>query len=169
VTDIRVGGDQVIGTATFSSSEKAAEAFQKYCEGHLTDFSAGYLIGTVERVRAGEAVEINGRTWRGPVNVVTQWILKEASCCPIGADEKAKARSYSADEIEPAEEAVEVTPSGDNPDPAEYVRQMRERTLYGTGGDLLTREDLDFCDAIRAPHEEAETPYIRRGWGHTWR
>lgn len=93
VRNRKVEDNQVIGTAFFSSTARAHEAFEKYREGHLTDFSAGYTVNNVTRVKKGEKVEIDGRTWKGPVNVVTSWTLKEASCCPIGADAKAKARS----------------------------------------------------------------------------
>lgn len=93
VRDLRVEDNQIIGRAFFSSVTEAEEAFTKYEEGHLTDFSAGYLISDVTRVKKGETAEIAGRTWKGPVNVVTSWRLKEASCCPIGADAKAKARA----------------------------------------------------------------------------
>lgn len=83
----------VVGRAYFSATPRADEAWQKYKEGHLTDFSAGYTVNNVTRVKKGEKVEIDGRTWKGPINVVTSWTLKEASCCPIGADAKAKVRS----------------------------------------------------------------------------
>jgi len=83
----------VAGTAIFSSVPAAEEALTKYEEGHLTDFSAGYRNNAVTRVKKGEKVEIDGRTWKGPVNVVTSWTIKEVSCCPIGADPKAKARA----------------------------------------------------------------------------
>jgi hypothetical protein len=83
----------VSGTAIFSSVPAAEEALTKYEEGHLTDFSAGYRNNNVTRIKKGEKVEIDGRTWKGPMNVVTSWTIKEASCCPIGADPKAKARS----------------------------------------------------------------------------
>lgn len=86
-------GGLVAGTAYFSRVPAAEEAFTKYEEGHLTDFSAGYLINDVTRVKKGEKVDIDGRTWKGPVNVVTSWTIKEVSCCPIGADARAKARS----------------------------------------------------------------------------
>jgi len=82
----------VSGKAFFSSVPEAEEAFTKYKEGHLTDFSAGYKVNDVKRILKGEKVDIDGRTWKGPVNVVTSWTIKEASCCPIGADPKAKAR-----------------------------------------------------------------------------
>lgn len=93
VRNRRVEDGAVVGTAFFSATPRSAEAFEKYKEGHLTDFSAGYRINDVTRVKKGEKVEIDGRSWKGPVNVVTSWTLKEASCCPIGADAKAKARS----------------------------------------------------------------------------
>ena len=85
-------GGFVLGTARFSATPRAEETFTKYKEGHLTDFSAGYRINDVTRVKKGEKVEIDGRTWKGPVNVATSWTLKEVSCCPIGADAKAKVR-----------------------------------------------------------------------------
>lgn len=93
VRNKKIDETAVIGTAFFSSTPRSLEAFTQYSEGHLTDFSAGYRVNDVTRVKKGEKVEIDGRTWKGPVNVVTSWTLKEASCCPIGADAKAKARS----------------------------------------------------------------------------
>lgn len=86
-------GGLVVGTARFSAVPAAEETFTKYEEGHLTDFSAGYLVNDVTRVKQGEKVEIDGRTWKGPVNVVSSWTVKEVSCCPIGADARSKARS----------------------------------------------------------------------------
>lgn len=93
VRDKKVEETLVAGTARFSATPRADETFIKYEEGHLTDFSAGYLNNDVTRVKKGEKVEIDGRIFKGPVNVVTSWTLKEVSCCPIGADAKAKARS----------------------------------------------------------------------------
>ncbi len=83
----------VAGKAFFSSVKEGEEALTKYREGHLTDFSAGYRINNRQHVPKGKKSEIAGRTWRGPVNVVTSWTIKEVSCCAIGADAKAKARS----------------------------------------------------------------------------
>lgn len=93
VRNKKVEDGLVAGTAIFSKVPAAEEALIKYEEGHLTDFSAGYRNNDITRVKKGEKVEIDGRTWKGPVNVVTSWTIKEASCCPIGADPKAKARA----------------------------------------------------------------------------
>lgn len=95
VRNKRVEDGLVSGLAVFSSVPAAEEALTKYEEGHLTDFSAGYTFSknAVTRVKKGEKADIGGRTWTGPVNVVTSWTIKEVSCCPIGADAKAKARA----------------------------------------------------------------------------
>lgn len=94
--DIRVEGDQLVATAHFSAVPRADEALQKIAEGHLTDCSVGYRVSDYTTVKKGEKAVIGGRSWEGPVRVVTSWIPKELSVCPIGADEAAKARSDGA-------------------------------------------------------------------------
>ena len=114
-------GGLVVGDAFFSATPAAEETFTKYEEGHLTDFSAGYRNNNVTRVKKGEKIELDGRTWKGPVNVVTSWTLKEVSCCPIGADAKAKARSDQPFEEnnKPNEEENTMTP--------EEIKQLMEQ------------------------------------------
>lgn len=93
VRNKKVEESLISGKAFFSSVEKADEALTKYREGHLTDFSAGYVVNNKTYIPKGKKSEIAGRSWRGPMNVVTTWTVKEVSCCPIGADAKAKARN----------------------------------------------------------------------------
>ncbi len=122
VRNAKVEGNAVVGRAFFSETPLADETFRKYREGHLTDFSAGYRNNDVTRVKKGEKVEIDGRTWKGPVNVVTSWTLKEASCVPIGADKKAKARSDQPFETQPEERRREI----EMPFDEEKFKQMEE-------------------------------------------
>jgi hypothetical protein len=155
VRNKKIEPSQVVGTAYFSSVKNAEETFQKYKEGHLTDFSAGYNINDVTRVQKGEKVEIDGRAWKGPVNVVTSWTLKEASCCPIGADAKAKVRSdqpFTKDKIstkgtdemadneklEALEKTIEKV-AGSVATLAESVRVIADREKQFTA----TEEELD--------------------------
>jgi hypothetical protein len=114
-------GGLVVGDAFFSATPAAEETFTKFEEGHLTDFSAGYRNNNVTRVKKGEKIELDGRTWKGPVNVVTSWTLKEVSCCPIGADAKAKARGDQpfAENNKPNEEENKMTP--------EEIKQLMEQ------------------------------------------
>lgn len=88
---LRVEGDKLLATAHFSST--AQEAFRKVAEGHLTDISVGYSVDASVWIPEGETESIAGRSFAGPVRVVSQWTVREGSLTPIGADDAAKARS----------------------------------------------------------------------------
>lgn len=89
--NFRADGEELLATMTLSST--AEDVFTKIDEGHITDVSVGYRISAWTTVKKGEKAEIGGRTWEGPVRVVTSWQLRELSVVPIGADEAAKIRS----------------------------------------------------------------------------
>ncbi|MBI9092913.1 MAG: hypothetical protein JEZ12_27165 [Desulfobacterium sp.] len=93
--DIRVEGDQLVGCDHFSNAPEAEGPWTKTAEGHLTDRSIGYSYDNKDAVYVddGETAIIEGREFVGPVKVVKRWKVKENSICPIGADEKAKARA----------------------------------------------------------------------------
>ena len=92
VRSIRVDGNQVAGMLHFSKKQAATDAFNDVVDGHATDVSAGYKVITREFVKHGESKVISGRSFDGPVNVVTKWRLREVSLTPIGADDQAKLR-----------------------------------------------------------------------------
>lgn len=92
VRSIRVDGNQVAGILHFSKKQAATDAFNDVVDGHATDVSAGYKVITREFVKHGESKVISGRSFDGPVNVVTKWRLREVSLTPIGADDQAKLR-----------------------------------------------------------------------------
>ena len=93
VRDFSVDGDTLIGTAFYSETQAADDAFRKTKEGHLTDYSAGYRVMKEMKLSENQTTEINGRTYSGPCILITEWALTEVSTCPIGADPTAKARS----------------------------------------------------------------------------
>lgn len=94
--DMSLTSDHMLGRAHYSEVEEAQGPYQKTREGHLTDYSVGYRVEEAHWIPEGEKQVIDGRTFEGPVKVVTKWIPKEMSVCPIGADEMAKARSAGA-------------------------------------------------------------------------
>lgn len=53
----------------------------------------GYEVLASTWVEQGATVELEGRTFTGPMRVTTAWAVREVSLCPIGADEGAKARA----------------------------------------------------------------------------
>ena len=94
--NLRIEGQNLVATTVFSTVERAEEAFTKMEEGHLTDFSVGYRVNKSVWVPEKQSQVINGKSYTGPLKVVTDWTVKELSITPIGADEQAKARSFAA-------------------------------------------------------------------------
>lgn len=90
---LSVQGDALYAEAHFSST--AEDAFTLVREGHLTDISVGYRV--LERVFVPENTTqtIAGKSFTGPIKVVTRWEVKEGSFTPIGADKNAKTRAAS--------------------------------------------------------------------------
>ena len=91
--EMKTDKNQLTGRVFFSSVAEAESPMTKVKEGHMTDFSAGYRVIESEWVPKGETTKIKGRSFSGPVSVVTRWRIKELSLVPIGADENATARS----------------------------------------------------------------------------
>lgn len=112
--DLQVEGDQLASVAHFSRAEEAEGPWTKVREGHLTDFSIGRRDLESTFINDGDNGIVAGRNFTGPVRVVTKWIPREASICPIGADELAKVRS-------PHQNTNTQTTEESNMDPQEKV------------------------------------------------
>ncbi len=134
VRELRVEGDELIGLAVYSSVPEAESAFTKTKEGHLTDYSAGFRVISTTVVAEKETVSLDGRNFTGPCLVITEWELKEVSTCPIGADNRAKARALDSNN---QEEEIMLK---------EFLRKMR--------GELGLPEDATE-DQVRSAIEEA--------------
>lgn len=90
--DLAVAKDELTGKAVFSAVGAVEDTRTKVKEGHLTDFSAGYLVNESTWIPDREKAIVAGRTFQGPLKVTTKWKIKELSVVPIGADERAIAR-----------------------------------------------------------------------------
>lgn len=107
--DIRTKYSTLTGRLHFS--EAAGNEFTKVREGHVTDVSAGYEVLKRVYVPKGDSREVNGKTYSGPINVVTKWRLREVSLTPIGADAQAKLRGLDPEMVRflvPGEETFEM-------------------------------------------------------------
>ena len=91
--DFHPVGDELLATVAFSDDQAGQDAAAKVREGHLTDFSVGYQVLRSEWVPNGETAHVAGQEFAGPVRVVAEWAVRELSLAPIGADDRAKARS----------------------------------------------------------------------------
>ncbi|MCL1915680.1 MAG: hypothetical protein FWG17_03085 [Desulfovibrionaceae bacterium] len=86
-------GPALVGRCHFSTVKEADEAFILVREGHATDVSVGYEVKAHIWLKEGESTVVEGKSFTGPLRIVTDWSLAELSLCPIGADANAKIRS----------------------------------------------------------------------------
>ncbi len=142
--DIRIEGDQLVGRAVFSTAPEAEGPWLKTMEGHLTDYSVARKDLEATIIPAGQTGLIGNRSFTGPVKVVTSWIPKEMSSCPIGADENAKARAATAEPATTHERGIKMAEHEENRGlPTEATKPQTPAV------------DLDAvrADAVRAEHE----------------
>lgn len=82
--DLEVSGALV----PYKDNDRASEIVHKQRNGvpyeASIDFSGAKL--KVEEVPEGVGVEVNGRQFTGPINVIRQWSLRGVAVCPYGAD-----------------------------------------------------------------------------------
>ncbi len=79
-----------LGEVFFAEDDESVVARQKVRGGHLTDGSVGFKPLKSLYIPEGEAASFSGRRFEGPALVVYEWLLKEFSLCPVGADSLAK-------------------------------------------------------------------------------
>ena len=150
---LRVEGESLLATAHFSST--AGDAFRKVAEGHLTDISVGYSVDESYWIPEGETgfVGESGRSFAGPVRVVSKWTVREGSLTPIGADDAAKARSQQCN---PEATMPNTLPSQTTPEPVATPPIQKNRSasepLPVTAPDAV-QEPVVPDDAARAVAE----------------
>ena len=164
VKDYVVSGDTLDGTAFYSETERANNAFVKTKEGHLTDYSAGFRVLKEMKLQEDQTTEIEGRTYTGPCILITKWALKEVSTCPIGADPTAKARGAAADNKRSPDgsgkENNQATPPAEpqtkekTVDPK--IRAFLERS--GLSTDATEAEAYAFMERMEVKKPDSQTP-----------
>ena len=117
--------ESLLATAHFSST--AGDAFRKVAEGHLTDISVGYSVDESYWIPEGETGFVGefGRSFAGPVRVVSKWTVREGSLTPIGADDAAKARSQQCN---PEATMPNTLPSQTTPEPVATPPVQKNRS-----------------------------------------
>lgn len=93
VRDIKIEDNALVGRAVFASDEDSQRAFSKLKEGHLTDFSVTATPKEIKKIPRGQTVKVNGHTLEGPVDLVTRWMVTDASLVGVGADVNSRVRT----------------------------------------------------------------------------
>jgi len=92
--NMKAENKQLVGRVYFGNTPDAEAAYSLAKDRHLTDLSIGYRPMESRNLVAGEKyTHKDGRTFEGPVRVVTRTLVKEVSLTPIGANVFAKLRS----------------------------------------------------------------------------
>lgn len=128
--NLRAAGGELLGRAMFANDQEVESIWGKVRDGHITDVSVGYSIDDAVWVPEGQTTAIDGRTFDGPVRLVTRWTVKELSVCPIGADEFAKARAEAmGNNGAGSEQAGKRQKAEGNPEPKNKENAMDKRLL----------------------------------------
>lgn len=93
IRNLRVEGEEYVGTSSWAKDQASQDAYQKVKDGHITDFSITATPTAVERIQRGETALFRGRDVSGPTDIVTEWMPTDASLVAVGADEKSTIRS----------------------------------------------------------------------------
>lgn len=142
---IRTEGKQLAARVEISST--AADVLKRIEEGHLTDLSVGYRINKKRFIPADKSEVIEGRTFSGPMNVITSWTIREVSVTPIGADDQAKFRGLDTSIKKGS--TMTTTNTNDNTNASEVeqlraeVAQLRQEKLHRYIDDNCAKYNLE--------------------------
>lgn len=166
---LSVNGAELHATAFFSEVPKADDAFTKVREGHVTDLSVGYRVLESVWIPEGTTATVEGRTFSGPLKVVTHWQVKEGSLTPLGADEYAKVRHAANGNLLTTEAATMAGPKEQEdkgraaPDAAPKDAAQPADNQRAAAGTPTAQANTDNGDTTRAACADMVTLALRHG------
>jgi len=96
IDNFEIEDKELVADLNFGRTERAEVALSLIEDGHLTDISIGHIPMKREIVDKGATFKTkDGRKFEGPIEIVMETELFEASVLPVGADEFAKIRHAS--------------------------------------------------------------------------
>lgn len=94
---VTVGADIGVSGILSSFTDEGKEVAALSDEGFPWQMSVRIEPASVEEVRAGQEVTVNGRTFTGPINVFRNNVIREISFTPTGWDSQTSAVAMSRD------------------------------------------------------------------------
>lgn len=173
--NIRTENRQLVGTLRLANTEEGTKALELIRDGHLTDVSVGYNVEAMTRVEASKSVAFEGKEFKGPLRVVTQWSLRELSLVPIGADPNAKLREYqnlipATIDLIPQGGNVRMDPTNPNPSPdpvkGERERQKAIRAMAQEWGYAAVDGLIDAGDSVHEAERKILADFKARQTAH---
>jgi HK97 family phage major capsid protein len=125
--DLTVQGPMVDCLTVFDSTAEGQRAEIKVREGHVTDISVGYRQIETQFVPLNQKATIKGREFTGPIRVTSQWMPREGSLTPVGADMFAKVRSGDMLEaIRTALESIGLKKEATQEEITEFIKKRND-------------------------------------------
>jgi hypothetical protein len=161
--DIKANKRDITSTLHFSKAPQGESALGDVRDGHITDVSVGYDVLKRTYIGKGDSKTLGGRTFTGPVNVVTKWRLREVSLTPIGADAQAKLRG-----LDPSAISFKNTDSVDDERSFEMNPELKALCVSRGMSAELSDDDaqrwlIDNADKLGKPEEKKEETRSDRG------
>lgn len=143
VFNVRREGETLVADVEVSSA--AEGIYTRIQEGHLDSLSVGYAVTKKRYVPNGETATISGRSYTGPVNVVTEWRLREVSLVPIPADDNAKFRGLDTNNMK----GTPMSTANNNTNELESLRaelaELKREKLHRYIDDACERRGIGYA------------------------
>ncbi len=171
VRNVRVENGQLVGRAVFASDEDSQRAYKKLTEGHLTDFSVTATPKEIKKIPRGQTVKVNGHTLEGPVDLVTRWMVTDASLVGVGADVNSRVRtinralkSLKRGDVMPMDDETKekLVQHGMPEDLVEDDERALEWMLQRVAGDEEEEEDIEFGDDDEGDMDMEEADELKK-------
>lgn len=150
------------GRLTGNSADRH-EVAEQAADGFPWQASVGVRPNALVQVKAGETIEVNGRTFRGPLYVATRARLAELTICAVGADAETEVSVAAMDQggeivTKETDKSIEAADDGQKSSRLADKRQELERKLAieAKAAELLdTIDDVGMAREIEAAANKA--------------
>lgn len=146
---VNTGEQTLIAGAITGISEDCQNILRMYDQGHDWQASIGGTVLDYEEVPAGRSVQVNGRSFNGPLIVATKFAWRETSIVPVGGDADTKVNLAAA-----------AVMQGASPMPTfeEWVKQTYEMDA-GVLSDAMKQKLMqEYAASIAPPATGSATP-----------
>lgn len=161
-TSVKSDGSQLlVEGVVLGVSETASRVLELARRGMKFQASIGADVGRIENIQAGESVQVNGRTFAGPVSIVRGSALRETSIVLMGADASTSAAiaAEAIEDVAMADHATEPTnkvEAGADGAAGKPITDSLPIAAKGHDGDALMERAKKLEEAVKAEREQRE-------------
>ncbi|MBU6222932.1 MAG: Mu-like prophage major head subunit gpT family protein [Planctomycetes bacterium] len=165
------GSQLVVEGVVLGVSQTAERVLELARRGMRFQASVGADVGRIENIQAGESVQVNNRTFAGPVSIVRGSALRETSIVLMGAD-GATTASIAATQEDPMADTANQTPDETKVSaeatapvavetkPEVKAEQAKESNVSDLKAQLISEIKAELLDGLRASRPAAPAVHV---------